>query len=407
MLKSLITYFARRHLLVNLIALIVFLGGAISWQSTSKEEMPDITFDSIRISVRYPGAPSEDVEYLVTKPIEEAVRGLDGVYRVESTSSVSESNITVELEPHYPDKDEAMTEIRNAVLDVDLPSEVLDDPVIRIFKTSKKAILDVALIDKNSHLINTESRRKLQEIALTLENQLINLKSVNSVNRKGYLQPEIQIRAIPQKLLEYRIPFNTVMNEVQRNHIRKPAGNIEAPSEPKVTLLSELDTVEKLSGVIVQGGFEGQVVRLNQVAEIESSFEKATAILKVNGHEAIMLEVVKNSSYGILEALDQVTEAIEKFKKINLEGSNVELVALDDESIDIRNRLALVSMNGIIGFILILLTLFIFLNKRSGIWVAFGIPFTLCFTMIAGKFMGFTINGTTLAARDYCDGYCC
>lgn len=398
MLEKMIGYFAKRHLLTNVIALLVFIGGVTCWQAASKEEMPDITFDRMRISVRYPGAPSEDVEYLVTKPIEEAIRGLDGVIRVESTSGVGECNISVELEPDYPNRDEAFTEIRNAVLDVDLPSEVIDDPDIRVFKTSKKAILDVAVIDKSRHLLDYESRRKLQEVALALENHLINLKSVNSVNRKGYMQPEIQIRAIPGRLLEYRIPFSTVMNEVQRNHIRKPAGNIEAPTEPKVTLLSELDTVEKLSEVIVQGGFEGQVIRLNQVADIENAFEKTPAILKVNGHEAVMFSVVKNSSYGILKALDQVRDAVGRFQKTNLEGSNIDVVLLDDESIDIRNRLSLVSINGSIGFILILLTLFVFLNKRSGIWVAFGIPFTICFTLIGGHLMGFTINGTTLAA---------
>jgi len=82
MLEKLIAYFAKRHLLTNLVFIAIFVGGIFAWNNTSKEELPDITFDRVRVSVRYQGAPAEDVEYFVTKPIEEAVRGLDGVYKV-------------------------------------------------------------------------------------------------------------------------------------------------------------------------------------------------------------------------------------------------------------------------------------------------------------------------------------
>ena len=76
----------------------VFIGGILSWQNTSKEELPDITSDRVRVSVQYSGAPAADVEYFVTNPVEESLRGLDGVYRITSTSSVGSSNVTVELE---------------------------------------------------------------------------------------------------------------------------------------------------------------------------------------------------------------------------------------------------------------------------------------------------------------------
>lgn len=398
MLEKVIAYFAKRHLMMNFIFLAVFIGGVFAWQNTSKEEMPDITFNRVRISVTYPGAPAEDVEYFVTKPIEEEVRGLDGVYRVTSTSSVSQSNITIELEQNYPAFNEAIAEIRNAVLDVDLPEEVIDDPRVRIFKTSKKAILDVALIHKGYPLLDIKGRRELQKYALALENQLLNISEVNSVNRRGYLQEEIQIKIYPEKLRAYAIPFNTVMQEIRNNHVRKPVGTIETKKEPKVTLISELNTIEKLDELIIQGGFEGKVIRLGEVAEIREAYEKNKSIIKINGYEGVMFNVVKNSSYGILEGIEAVNRVVRDFRKNNLEGTPIELILLDDESIDIRNRLSIIAINGGIGFLLILITLFIFLNKRSGLWVAMGIPFTFCFTMIFASIMGYTINGTTLAA---------
>ena len=398
MIEKIIQYFIKRHLLTNLILLGVFIGGIFAWGHTNKEELPDITFDMVRIYARYAGAPAEDVEYFVTKPIEEAVRGLDGVSRVTSISSVGQSDVSVELEQNYSDIDEAITEIRGAVLDVNLPDDVIDDPRVRVFKTSKKAILDIALIDTKFHLLDFASRKRLQKYALALENHLLNLPEVNSINRRGYLQEEIQVKAFPKKLIKYEIPFNTVMKEIQSNHVRQPAGTIEAQNEPKVTLLSELDSVEKLGNLVIQGGFEGQVVRLSEVADVIEGYEKNKTVSKINGHEGIILSVVKNSSHGILETLNVVNKVIDDFKANNLANTSIELSALDDESIDIRNRLSLIASNGIIGFILILVSLFLFLNLRAGIWVSMGIPFTLCFAMLFASMAGFTINGTTLAA---------
>ncbi len=398
MIENTVRYFSKHHLLANFILIAVIIGGVFSWTKTNKEELPAVTFDFVSISVIYPGAPAEDVEYFVTKPIEEELRGVDGIYRITSNSSVSQSNITVEIEQDYPDINEALIEIRNAVLDVDLPQEVITDPQVRIFKTTKKAILDIALYHKDAPILDVNSRRELQRYAFALENQLINLSAVNSVTKKNYLQEEIQVKVYPEKLIRYEIPFNTVMREISDNHVRKPAGTLETAKEPKVTVLSELNTPDKLKKLVVQSSFEGKAILLEEVAEIETGYEKNEEILKVNGHEAIMFNVVKNSSTGILEALDAVYPVVRKFKENSLKETPIELTFLDDESVDVRNRLNLVGINGAIGFVLVLITLFAFLNIGAGFWVALGIPFTLCFTMIICSLMGMTINGTTLSA---------
>jgi multidrug efflux pump subunit AcrB len=111
-----------------------------------------------------------------------------------------------------------------------------------------------------------------------------------------------------------------------------------------------------------------------------------------------MFNAVKNGSYGILESIQAVQKVIDEFSANNLLHSNIQLVILDDESYEVRNRLSIISTNGGIGFSLILLMLFLFLNKRAGIWVAMGIPFTVCLTLICALMMDYTINNVTLAA---------
>jgi len=206
---------------------------------------------------------------------------------------------------------------------VPLPDEVLDEPRVRVFKTSMMAIVDVGLYREDLHLLDGQARRELQAVSLALEKQLL---------------------ARPQ-LVDV-----------------------------------------------------GRTVKVRDLDRVEYGFEETRAIHKINGREGIMLNVTKSSAYGILEATDGVGRVVDRFRRTSLKHSPIRVVLLDDESRDVRNRLAIVGSNGLLGFALILISLVLFLDFRSSIWVATGIPFSLAATMVAAHFMGYTINNITLAA---------
>ncbi|WP_287372099.1 efflux RND transporter permease subunit [Prosthecochloris sp.] len=396
MLDRVIAFFIHRHLLTNMVFVVVLAAGLLAWSGLKKEELPDITFDTVRISVNYPGASAEEVEYHVTDPFEEALGSVEGIQRLVSSTAAGSCIITAELEPGNIDA--IVTEIRQEVFAVDLPDAIRDDPRIRVFKTSRKAIIDIGLILHGEHLLDTEQRRWLQNRALNLEKRLLAAPEVSRITRSGYLADEIHIKVNPAKLEEYNIPFNTVMNEISRNNVREPAGSIETLQEPKVTLYGELRTPEALQALAVQGGFEGQVLRLGDIAKVAYGHEKNRSVLKINGHEGILLKVAKSSGTGILEALHAVNRVVDDFESLQHDNSALQLVILDDEAIDLRNRLSIIGINGAIGFALILVILFVFLDLRSGFWVAVGIPFSFCFALAGTLFIGYSINNITLAA---------
>lgn len=375
----------------------MFIGGIVAWQVTSKEELPDITFNVVRVSTTYVGASADDVEVSVTKPLEDVIQGLDGVYRITSTSSTGQSSISVELSADVRDIDQVVTEIQRQVATVTLPPEVRDNPTVRVFETSKKAIIDIAIYNDEMPLLDVASRRELQQHVRGLENRLVQLPDVFEVRRSGYLVEAITINADPNLLRVYDVPLSTIAQEVQRNNVRAPSGVLQSGRNEQVTILSELDSKAALDLVVVQGGFDSTPIRLSALAHVADAFEPQATIYKVNGREAVMLNVVKSSQVGILEALKSVRQVVDQYHDGVLATSPVTLTYLDDESIDVKNRLSIVLNNGLIGFGLILVTLFIFLNKRSGIWVALGIPFTLCATLIGGYALGYSINGVTLA----------
>jgi multidrug efflux pump subunit AcrB len=393
-----IAFFAKRHMLANMMFIGIMLAGVFFWFNTNKEEMPNITRDFLRISTSYPGASAEQVEYFITKEIEDKLKGLDGIYKVTSNSGAGSSSISVELELRRPDRDEIVTEIKTAVYDAKLPDEVTREPNVREFKSSKKAIIDIGFFDNSARLLTPEKRRKLHEYALALENQLLNMKNISEVGRRAYQKPEIRIEADPEKLREYNISLNTISNEIKALNARQPAGNLQDRFESKVTLDSELDTVAELETVIIKGGFEGQKVRVKDIATVSENFEKTKFIQKINGREGIFLNAVKTADSDIMESVDAVKVLVKKFSENTLKGTDYEIALLDDESRDLRNRLNIILYNGTIGLVLVLGTLLLFLNFHTAFWVAMGIPFTFAFTMVGLNMIGYTINNITLGA---------
>lgn len=397
-MKRLITYLTGHHLLANFIVFFVFLGAAISWVVIGKEELPNIELGIVRVSISYPGASPDDVERLVTWPVEKEIKGISGIDEVRTTSSEGRCSIMIFMDPKYQDKDETVTEIRNKVLSVKLPSEVKDTPSIREFKPAQKAIIDLGLYDTSTHLLDETKRRRLQILAHALETRLTHLPEINEASMTGYMDQEIHIELKPELLVKYNISVSEIMNMVRKHNIRKPSGNMDNFAETRFTVLGELDDVEKLKKLAIRGGFDTPLLTLGQVATIRETFARNTSIVKINGHEGIMMQIRKSTSADILRAQEKVTSIVKRFQQGQLKGSPVKVILLDDESRDVRNRLSLIGWNGLIGFVLILITLFIFLDMKSGIWVAIGIPFAFCFGLIFITLAGYTINNITLAA---------
>ena len=398
MLHKLISFFTRRHLLTNMIVVFVFIGALLAWQGTQKEEMPNFTAPFIMITVSYPGAAPADVERLVTRKIEQELKGIDGVYEIRSTSSEGSCSISIEFQSGFNDMDNALNEIRSIVNGVSLPAEIRDIPKIRQFKITQKQVVSMGIYLENKEILDTKSRRKLQKIVYALDNQISTLPLVGSVTKSGYLKEEIQITLLPARLKQYNISISEVLTALQNNNIRQPAGSMNNHLDTKISLVAELDTIKKLKPMVIRSGFDSPAITLSQIATIRKGFERNTSIRKVNGREAVFFQVKKTSSSDIISSTQSIIKAIRKFEKNSLKGTDVRVTLLEDASKDVRNRLSLIGWNGLIGFVLVLIILFIFLDPASGLWVAMGIPFTFAVTLILIPLIGYSINNITLSA---------
>ena len=281
---------------------------------------------------------------------------------------------------------------------MDLPADLKTKPRVRVFETSKKAIIDIAIYDRSTHLLSTSERSHLQAMAIALKKQLMQHPDIFDARDSGTLNETLTIQVDPLKLTTYDIDLAQIATEIKRNHVRTPAGQLNNERLDQVNVNVELDTPQKLQSLVVQGGFDSVPIRLGQLATVKQTFDKASSITKVNGHEAIVLNVVKNKSSGILKSLASVNAIVKRFESTTLLNTSYAITFMDDESISLRNRLGIVGSNGLVGIALIFLLLMVFLNKRAGFWVALGIPFSLSITVIVTYFMGYSINVVTLSA---------
>ena len=395
-MRNLIAYFVNRPVVVNAIMFGLLVTAIVSWGKIGKEEMPDFTLNFVRINVSYPGATAQDVELFITKPIEEELKGISDIDEVNTTSSYGSSAISIIFEASVENLTEKIQDVKDAVDSVDLPNDA-EEPTFFRFRSKEKAIIDVGIYLEGKEILSVEDRFKLQEYALAFMNKIISEKKISGTENTGYLAPELHVKVSPEKLVHNEISMGQVRTAITSQHIRNPIGNMKDRLESEVTLISELDDIAPMKDVTVSAGFQGQQLKLAEIADVSYGFEDTTSVLKIQGHEGVKVSIKKSSNSDILSATDAVVDFIDKFKRDN-DLKDLRFILIDDESYDVRNRLELIGSNGLVGFILILIILFLFLDFKSGIWVAMGIPFSLGFTLIMSMLMGYTVNNMTLAA---------
>jgi len=396
-MRRIIEYFSDKHIFTNFLVIAVLIGAVFFWNKTGKEELPNINFDTVLITTTYPGATAEEVDLLITTKIEDALDGIDGIKSVTSSSGQGTCSVRVELDPDSQNRSTVVTEIGDALNFVDYPEDV-DVPRVIEFKSSRFSIIDLALYYENTNILTSEQRHKLQDLCDTLEDRLKRLPTVSDVSAGGYLERYIEISVNPRLLTFYNISLTEITNAIKTGNINQPVGVLKDNASTKIKLDAALNDVDHIGNLIIRANFEGNKIRLKDLATVSYQFEDQDSITKVDGNEAITLRVTKTSSAGILDAVDNIHKVTNEFSSTALAGTGIRLISMNDESISVRNRLSIIASNGLLGFFLILITLFVFLDARSSIWVALGIPFTLASTMIIASLFGNTINNMTLAA---------
>ncbi|MBW2592684.1 MAG: efflux RND transporter permease subunit [Deltaproteobacteria bacterium] len=378
----------RRPVLIVMVFLIVIIIGGVSLVRLSIDLMPDITYPTLSISTEYENASSEEVEELITRPVEEAMSAVPGVEEVTSVSAEGRSSVRVTFS-WGTNLDEAANDIRER-LDRVIPRlpEDADRPRLRKFDLASFPILIMGVSS------NLEPIRIREIIDNQVKNRIERIPGVASLDIRGGLDREIHVNLNAEKIKALGLPIDQLINRLKEENINLPAGTIEQEQlDVTIRIPGIYTSLDELQNAVVAIR-EGVAIQLKEIATVEDAWEKVTRIVRINGKPGVRLSINKQSGKNTVEVATGVLKEIEQ---INRDIPQLHIIPIIDTSDYIKRSITNVGTTILYGGVLAVFVLLFFLrNISSTAIIATTIPISVVATFALMYFNGFTLNLMTL-----------
>ena len=378
--------------LANMLMIIIIAFGVYAWINLPRELTPEIALQTATVTTLYPGASPEEVEKLVSAPIEDAIEeNVNKINLMLSNSSEGRSIITVDFEEMSDrDFDKELENLRTAVEQVnELPEEILEDPqVIELDVSSGFPMLTIVVG-------GDISESQMRDIAENIKDEILDIKNIASVRIAGLREREIWVEVNPDRLKAYRLPIAAVITALGTSNLNLPAGTMElGNTEFMVRTMGEFAHPDIIGETIIAVQPTGTPLRLRDVATVSDTYEEARTLSRISGKPSISLSVQKKSEGNTIALVAQLRELVEKRKSDLPEGA--ELTAVNDYSVILKERLGILETNAIFGLVLVVLMLLVFIGWRNALFAALGIPVAFMATFWFMSLAGYSLSGVSL-----------
>ncbi|HCS47704.1 MAG TPA: acriflavin resistance protein, partial [Candidatus Aminicenantes bacterium] len=385
---SLSGFSIKRPIFTVMITLVVVVVGMVAVSRLPVDLMPEIVFPTLNVSTSYENTGPEEIEELITRPIEEAMSAVPGVEEVFSSSSEGSSSVRV-MFSWGVNLDAAADDVRERLDRVigRLPEDV-DRPTLRKFDPAQSPILMLGAL---SNLDPVLARRIIDE---QISYRIERVPGVASVDVFGGREREIQVNLDPDKLKALGIPLDLIITKIRQENIDLPAGIIEKGNyEILVRIPGVYTSLDEIKETVVVVR-EGVPIQLKEIASVEDTFRRITRIVRINGLPGTRIAIYKQSGKNTVEVAEGVLKEIEEIQE---DIPQIQLVPVSNSSQYIKSAIRNVSSSALYGGLLALLALLVFLaNVRSTIVIATSIPISIIATFALIYFGGFTLNVMTL-----------
>ena len=299
-MRALVAYFLHRSIFVNLLTVIVIGVGAYVAATMNREVFPNIDFEIVIITTVYPGASPQEVEKLVTIPIEETLQEVDGIKEYRSSSIEGRSTITVRIDSDVDDGQKVVDDVRSAVDRTDdLPLEI-EKPVLSQINTVQYPVIQWAVSAKTGPG-ETVDYNALRAYAGRLETEFLAMDAVARVDRRGWLNREIYVEVNPTAMNRYYLDAASVTRSLGVRNINLPGGDINVGNrEIIVRTVGEFETADEISRLHVRSNDAGENVQLRDFARVTEGFEEPQYLESTDNARSIGLTVIKRQSADIL-----------------------------------------------------------------------------------------------------------
>lgn len=365
---------------------MILLAGFYSVFTIRKDLFPKVEFDLTLVTAIFPGASPDQVEKLIVNPLEQAIKEVDGIKKVQSQAVDSRAVITVTLDPDARDPDEANDDIQRAVDQVeDYPAEA-ERPIVTAVESGQTPIIELSITS------STLDQITLRDAAKYVADQLSNVKGVAKVSKDGWRKKEIQVLADQEKLTRQHISLANMVDSIRNQNLQLPAGDMVLADGKEVAVKTdgELKTADDVAAASLRRNFEGFGTLVKDVADVKFGLEKPNLIYRTNGKQAFKLTIIKKEKADALVTVRAVKEAMEKVGK-NL-PAGTDYFFTNDFTFYLKNRLSTLSGNMIMGIILVCIVLAFFFPFRVALVVAIGIPFSMFLAILTIQYYGYSMN---------------
>lgn len=363
-MNRIIEWFADNHVAANLLMIFIMLAGVITALSIKQEVFPQVDLDMVTVRVPYLGASPEEVEEGVLLRVEEAIQGIEGIKRINSSAVENSGSVMAEIATDA-DAREVLDEIKQAVDRIITFPDETEKPIINLAESTEQAI-DVVLY-------GDVDERALKELAERVRDDLLAREGITQVNLVGTRAYEISIEVSEEALRRYGLTFDQVSAAVRRGSLDLPGGSVKtAAGEILIRTKGQRYTGEEMGRIVVLTAPDGTSVTLDRIAQVRDGFEDVDTRSSFNGKPAAVVSVFRVADQAILG----VTDAVKEYVREHAGGlpAGVTMDYLNDRSDIYRGRMNLMLKNGAIGLLLVFLCLALFLQPRLAFWVAMGIP---------------------------------
>ncbi|HZK87675.1 MAG TPA: efflux RND transporter permease subunit [Anaerovoracaceae bacterium] len=380
----------KRPVATIMLLLMVVVVGFSSLTGIPLDLLPKIEYPVALVMTSYPNASPEEVESMITKPIEQALATVEGLDQLQSVSIEGQSIVVVQFQMDT-DMNFATLNMREKVAMVSplLPAEVTDPTVFKMDMAAAPVVQIYVSGDKSLTELNNE-------VEDSISTYIERVAGVASVSVVGGIDEEISLKFNQEKLSGYNLSLSQISQILAAENINMPSGDISKGSTKVIVrTIGQFDNINDISNIPIPVA-DRSVVRLSDIASITKGVKEKTSVSRIDGQTAVAMVVTKQSDANTVSVSNGINDTLKLLEK---QYPELTFTVGFDQGDYIRNSISSVSTSAIIGGLLAILIVFLFLNNiRTTLVIAISIPTSLLATFALMKSQGMTLNLITLCA---------
>ena len=370
---------------IYIITFIVTIAGFMIYGKLPKEQFPDIVIPQFVVATIYPGTSPEDMENLITKPIEKQLKSVSGIKKIKSQSIADFSMVTVEFNTGV-----AVAVAKQKVQDAvdksksDLPTDMDNDPTVQEVDFSEFPIMNI-------NVSGNYSLDKLKKFAEMFQDEIEAMPEITRVDIIGALNREIQINVDVYRMQAAGFSFRDIEGAIASENVNISGGELNVDDVRRtLRVTGEFKDMESIRNIVVRSA-TGTSVLLRDIADVEDSYAERQDFARLDGKSVITMNVIKRAGTNLIAASDKIEEISERLQKTKLPaGVNVTLTG--DQSEKTRVQLNDLINSVILGFIFVVLVLMFFMGTTNAIFVGLAVPLSILLAFLFMPSLHYSLN---------------